>query len=58
MSNQPQICPLLTWDPSSGDGVGVQLIGVQQPRQGLGCTTLVFVIGEVLPLDNEVREER
>lgn len=54
---QTQICSVLTWDLSGGDGVSVQLVGVQQPRQSFGSTALVFITGEVLPLNSEVREK-
>lgn len=53
----PKICPVLTRDLPGGDGVGVQLIGVQQPRQSFGSTALVFITGEVLPLNSEVGEK-
>ncbi len=56
-SSRPGLVALLTWQLSGGDGVGVQLVGVQQPHQSFGGSGLVVIVGEVLPLDGEVRDE-
>lgn len=53
----PGLEALLTWQLSSGECVGVQLVGVHQPHQSFSSTSLILIIGEKLPLDGEVRDE-
>lgn len=48
----------LTRQPSTGDGLRVQFVGVLEPHQSFRRSGLVVVVGEVLPLDGEVGDKR
>lgn len=47
----------LTWQVPSWEGVCVQVVGVLEPQKGLGCTSLILIIREELPLDCHVGDK-
>lgn len=47
----------LTWQVPSGEGVCVQVVGVLEPQEGLGCSSLILIIWEELPLDCHVGDK-
>lgn len=48
---------MVTWQLPSGHGVGVQLVGVHQSGQSFCSSSLVLIVGEVLPLGGQVGNE-
>lgn len=48
---------MVTWQLPSGHGVGIQLVGVHQSGQSFGSSSLILIVGEVLPLGGQVGNE-